>query len=310
MFKILINSQGKIKKKSIVTIGNFDGLHLGHQKIIQEVNILAQANNYKRILITFEALPHEYFNDQLNRERYSRLSLLRDKYIVLKQQNLVDELIVIHFNAAIANMPAQTFITQILQKQLNVEYAVVGDDFKFGKGGLGNSQTLMQNNIQCKIITSIMVEGRRISSSLIRTTASCNDLSLVKKLLGRNLHYTARVVHGMKLGRKFGVPTINLTLGRVRLALCGVYIVYVYINNARYNAVASLGHNPTTNKLNVYKLEAHLLDVEIDLYGKIATIEIIKFIRHEEKYSDLKILFERIFLDIKIAKEYFANIQN
>jgi riboflavin kinase/FMN adenylyltransferase len=310
MFKILVNPNCVDRKKLIVTIGNFDGLHLGHQKIVQELNVIAKENNYKRTLITFEALPHEYFNDQADRDRFSRLSLLRDKYIVLKQQNLVDELIVIHFNATIANMPAETFINKILRQQLKVEHAIVGDDFKFGKDGLGNSDNLNQNNINCRTVNSITIDGKRISSSLIRVAANDNDLSLIQKLLGRNLHYTSRVVHGMKLGRKFGVPTINLTLGRVRLALCGVYIAYVYIDNVRYNAVASLGLNPTTSKHNSYKLEAHLLGVEMNLYGKIATIEIIKFIRNEEKYSDLNLLFERIFLDIKIANEYFASIKN
>ena len=305
MFRIIINKTAEVGAKSVVTIGNFDGLHLGHIQLLKELNQVATAYKYRRIAITFEPLPLEYFLDSKKEQRLHRLSLLRDKFYILKQHNLIDELVVLHFNDSIAKLNPQEFIQNILKDKLNVEYAVVGHDFKFGYGGSGTIKDFSRNNIQSTIIEPFMLDKQRVSSSIIREIAANNQLDKVAIYLGRNLQYTARVVHGNKMGRKFGVPTINLSLGRNRPVVHGIYVANVYICGICYNAVASVGKNPTTNSLDVYKLEAHLLDVDLDLYGKIATVEILKFIREERKYDDLDTLFKQIHQDITDTRNYF-----
>lgn len=310
MYKITINKPQNKLQQSVVTIGNFDGLHIGHQHLFKALNTVATEHNYRRIAITFEPLPLEYFFDQKKQQRLHRLCLLRDKFYLLKQQDLIDELIVLHFNFSIANLTPDEFINKILLSKLNVAHAVIGHDFKFGKNGAGSVTNLSSSNINCTVIEPYIVNNQRISSSIVREVASANELGLVKEYLGRNLHYTARVIHGNKMGRKFGVPTINLSLGKNRPALWGIYIAYVYIEGNKYNAVASIGKNPTTNDLDVYKLEAHLLNVDLDLYGKIATVEILQFIRYEQKFDDLDSLFEQIHQDMETAKNYFIRDKN
>ncbi|MBP9742592.1 MAG: riboflavin biosynthesis protein RibF [Burkholderiales bacterium] len=306
MNRIVVNIPLNYVQKAVVAIGNFDGVHIGHQQLFAILNKIAARKNYRRIAITFEPLPREYFSDQKQQQRLPRLSLLRDKFYLLN--NLIDELIVVHFNSAIANLTPAQFIQNVLQRELNVAEAVFGHDFKFGKNGLGSSIDLIEHGIECTMVDPVVIKGMRVSSSIVRNFAHNNDLDSIRQYLGHNLHYTSRIVHGNKMGRKFGVPTINLTLGRNRLALWGIYVVNVYINNIRYNAVASIGKNPTTNDLDVFKLEAHLLDVDLNLYGKIATVEILEFVRKEQKFDDLASLFAQIHKDMDYAKNYFKKL--
>ena len=218
----------------------------------------------------------------------------------------VDELIVIHFNSNIAKLSPKEFIQSILQEQLNTVKVVIGHDFRFGVGGAGSIDDLQKYGLDVEMVPPYCIDNKRVSSSLIREYASINDLKSVSKYLGRNLHYTSRVIHGNHLGRKFGVPTINLSLGHNKPALWGIYVAHVYIDGVRYQAVASIGKNPTVSKLDNYKLEAHLFDTDLDLYGKVATIEILAFLRNELKFNDLDLLFEQIHIDIKNSKLYFS----
>ncbi len=305
MFRIIINKTAVVGAKAVVTIGNFDGLHQGHFQLFKELDEVALKHNYRRIAITFEPLPLEYFLDSKKEQRLHRLSLLRDKFYIFKQYDLIDELVVLHFNDSVAKLSPQDFIQNILKDKLNVEYVVVGHDFKFGNGGSGTIKDFTKNNIQSTIIEAFTLDKQRVSSSIIREIADRNELDKVALYLGRNLQYTARVVHGNKMGRKFGVPTINLSLGRNRPVVHGIYVAKVYIDGICYKAVAGVGKNPTTNNLDVCKLEAHLLDVDLDLYGKIATVEILKFIREERKYDDLDTLFKQIHQDITDTRNYF-----
>lgn len=309
MFRILINEASSKNARAVATIGNFDGLHLGHLELFKELNQVARTGKYRRIAITFEPLPLEYFLDSKNQQRLNRLSLLRDKFYLFKERNLIDELVVLHFNDSIAKLSPEEFVKNTLIDKLNIEHVVVGHDFKFGHGGSGTVKDFTENGIQSTTIKPFILGKTRVSSSIIREIAATNDLDKVALYLGRNLTYTARVIHGNKMGRKFGVPTINLAIGRNRPVVHGIYIANVYIENIRYNAVASVGRNPTTNSLDIYKLEAHLLDVDLDLYGKIATAEILKFIRSEQKYEDLDTLFKQIHQDITDTRNYFMENQ-
>ena len=308
MYRINLN-QNNQTQYAIATIGNFDGLHLGHQKLLHKLTCLANENNYRRILITFESLPQEYFCDIRGDDRRSRLSLLRDKYSILKQQNLIDELIVLHFNANMAKMSHDDFIQNILKTRLNVKHVVVGHDFKFGHHGLGGIVSFAKHEILTTEFSEYCLNGDRVSSSMLRNLASENKLDELHKYLGRNLHYTSRVIYGNQLGRTLGVPTINLSLGRNKPALWGIYTAYVYIDKVRYNAVASIGRNPTISDNGGYKLEAHLLNVDLDLYGKIAHVELLSFLRNELKFPDLDSLVTQMNQDLINTKIYFQQIK-
>lgn len=303
MYKI--NLKPHDSAQSVITIGNFDGLHLGHLQLLNTMRDLARQKNYRTIVITFEPLPLDYFSDQKALKRQPRLSLLRDKYLILKQLGFIDELIVLHFNSSVANLSPDEFIQHVLCERLNVAHVVIGHDFKFGKGGVGHAADFIKHGVATTIIDQYNIIGARVSSSIIRSLARENALVEVKKYLGRNLQYTSRVIFGNQLGRKFGVPTINLSLGRNFPALWGIYVALVHIEGKTYHAVASIGKNPSVTTSENYKLEAHLLDVDLNLYGKIATIEVLTFMREERKFSDLDLLFKQIHQDLADARQYF-----
>lgn len=305
MFKIIINSLQDESLPCVATIGNFDGMHLGHMQLISRLNDVMYRDKYRRTVITFEPLPLEYFADCSNSQRLPRLSLMRDKFKVLKSLGFIDEFIILRFNTSLSNMSPADFIDDILIKKLGVLHVVIGHDFKFGKNGAGNIADFHKAEIETTEIKPYFVNGNRVSSSIVREYASENNLEQLRRYLGRNIHYTSRVIYGNQLGRKFGVPTINLCLGKNKPALWGIFVAVVYIDGVRYNAVASIGKNPTVSNLDTYKLEAHLLDVDLDLYGKIATVEILKFLREERKFDDLDTLFKQIHLDLSQSREYF-----
>lgn len=307
MFRIKLNKNTKQQPLSIATIGNFDGLHLGHLQLFKQLNIIAKQYNYRRIAITFEPLPLEYFFDKKQEPRLSRLSLLRDKFNFLQEHDLVDELVVLRFNENLANLQPKNFINDLLKNNLGVVHVAVGHDFKFGKNRAGVIDDFITHGLNVYDMPPFYVNEHRVSSSLIRSFANNNLLHDVYKFLGHNIRYTSRVVYGKQLGRKFNVPTINLSIGLNRPALWGIYIAYVYIDGKRYNSVASIGRNPTVSTTQGYKLEAHLLGVDLDLYGKIATIEILQFMREELKFDDLDSLFKQIHNDLQMARDYFRD---
>ncbi|MCC2625299.1 MAG: ribF [Burkholderiales bacterium] len=305
MYRIKLNPNVNYELPAVATIGNFDGLHLGHLQLFKQLNLLASQYTYRRLVITFEPLPLEYFSDQKKKLRPSRLSLLRDKFKFLRDNNLADELVVIHFGQSIANLSPGQFIHNLLKQDLGVVHVAVGHDFKFGKKASGTIDDFAKYGLKTYDMPPFYLNEYRVSSSLIRDFASNNKLDEVKKFLGHNITYTSRVIYGNQLGRKFNVPTINLSLGLNCPALWGIYIAHVYIDGICYNSVASIGKNPTVSTVDNYKLEAHLLDVNLDLYGKIATIEILEFMREERKFDDLDSLFKQIYTDLQMARDYF-----
>lgn len=310
MYRIKLNTKVYLPELTVATVGNFDGLHLGHQQLIAQVNNIAKQYNYRRILITFEPLPSDFFRDKNGMSRQGRLTLLRDKYLFLQKSDLIDELIILHFCDKFANIPAIDFINDILISKLNIQHLVLGRDFRFGKGATGNVEVLRQSELDVSIVEDYTVDNIRVSSSNIRAYAAANNLVKVRQYLGRPITYTGRVIHGYAMGRQYGVPTINLSLGKNKPALWGIFTAYVYIDEIQYEAVVSIGKNPTTVYNGGYKLEAHLLGVDLDLYGKIATIEVLEFLRPELKFNDLDSLFKQIHADIANTISYFSNLKS
>jgi riboflavin kinase/FMN adenylyltransferase len=304
MQKIVINSC--TNSKCVLTIGSFDGMHLGHQQLLNAVNIIGKKNNLKRSIILFQPYPHEYFCDRNGLIRRPRISFLRDQVALLMSKKLIDEIIIFHFTDSIANLSAADFIEKILIKKLNTTHIVIGENFKFGKNASGSNTDFIKHSINCTVIPSLMINNYKVSSSHIRDLAKQNELQLLKRFLGHNIHYTARVISGKKIGRKHNVATINLNVAQhTQLAVHGIYVAYVYIDGVKYQAVISSGFNPTVCDSETFKLEAHLLNENLNLYGKIATIEVLHFLRKEIKYNNHQDLFSQINQDILMAKEYF-----
>lgn len=302
----LTDRQILLKSKVIATIGNFDGVHCGHLELLRELDVLATTvSSAYRILITFDVLPHEYFADKSGVARAPRIGLLRDKIDAIKASALIDEVVILHFNHYMANMDAESFINKVLINHLQIKMMLVGHDFHFGKSAKGSYLDLQKSGILTQQFTEIRHNQQRISSSLIRRLAAEQKIELIRYYLGRNIRYTSRVVYGNQLGRKYGVPTINLNLGKIRPVLWGIYTGYVYIDNKRYNSVISIGKNPTVCSEEIYKVEAHLLDVNLTLYGKIATVEILHYLRPELKFEGLDRLFEQIHKDMHEARVFF-----
>lgn len=314
MLKINVNPSQEQLPPAVVTIGNFDGMHLGHQKLLAVVNQVAAVHGYRRVLVTFSPAPADYFARINGNDSPAKLCLLRDKLFLLQQANLVDELVVLRFDVKIACLTPDEFIQQLLIAKLNTKYVVLGDDFHFGQQRLGTVANFAPYGIKSQVVAPCILDGARISSSLIRDMTKHNNLALVYRYLGHHIQYTARVIRGKQLGRQFGVPTINLDLGHIRPALHGIYVAIVHIAGNRYKAVTSIGKHPTTDKSERYKLEAHLLDTDADLYGTIATVEVLAFLREERNFvcadrktPDLDGLFKQIQQDITNTRNYLVS---
>ena len=289
----------------IATSGTFDGLHQGHMELLGLLNQQAQLAGAWRLLITFDLLPHEYFADRAEKLRQPRISLLRDKIRLIAASDLVDEVVILHFNQALATLSADKFTRKVLQQQLGVTAMIVGHDFRFGNLAQGTSADLERNGITITEFPELKHNHVRISSSLIRKLAAEQNLAVIRNYLGHNICFSARIVRGNQLARTYGIPTINLNLAQIRPVLWGIYVSYVYIEGIRYQGVTNIGKNPTVSAGKVYKIETHLFDVALNLYGKIARVEILHFLRPELKFADLESLFKQIYQDMAAARNFF-----
>lgn len=311
MYRIQLSTKPKTnEQKVIATIGNFDGLHLGHLELLGQLSQQAESDNSWRMLITFDVLPHEYFADKNGVLRAPRIGLLRDKVSILQQSGLVDEIVILHFSQQMAKLKAQEFIHKILKIKLNVCEMIVGHDFRFGYMAEGTIHDLTGSGIKTTEFAELRHNQVRVSSSLIRELASEQHIDLIRAYLGRNIRYSSRIVKGNQLARKWNFPTINLNLYKIRPVLWGIYTSYVYIEGKRYLGVTNIGKNPTVSEGKVYKIETHLLDVDLDLYGKIATVEILHYLRPELKFEALEPLFKQMYKDLDDAREFFARLDN
>ncbi len=288
-----------------LTIGNFDGVHLGHQAILRHLRTKADELHLPMVVMLFEPQPREYFCTE---NAPARLMRLRDKLRYLKQAG-VDMVIVAKFDRTFADLPAQQFIEDWLVRKLNVKFLSIGDDFKFGAKRQGNFALLQQAGEQFGFVVedsrSFCLNELRISSTAIREALANDDLTLAEKLLGRPYRILGRVIHGNKLGRTIGFPTANIRLHRQVNPVKGVYAVRVRLKSgAFFNGVANIGTRPTINGVNQL-LEAHLFDFQGDLYGQWLDIELCHKIRNEMKFPSFDDLKAQIAQDVETAKNVF-----
>ena len=293
-----------IHKKSILLVGNFDGLHLGHQKLFNLAKKYKKKFKLKIGVITFEPIPKMYFNKKLTNFRISSIS---QKIKILEKFGL-DFLITKKFDKKFSNMKSHSFIKDVLYKKLSAKYIFVSNNFRFGNKREGNVNELINNekNYNYKIIKPkpLKLKNKIISSTIIRKLLSNGKIEFVNKLLKRNWSIDGKVEKGRQLGKKIGFPTCNIDIKDYVLAKPGVYAVKIYRKNKSFplKGIANLGYRPTFNQKKIL-LEVHIFNFNVNLYNKYLTIELINFIRKEKKFKNINQLKRQINLDLKIAKK-------
>ena len=280
----------------VVTIGNFDGVHLGHQALLTEVKKRAHDLKLESAVITFEPNPKDYFSQN---KPQTRISSLREK-IELFNEIKIDRVHIIKFNQEFSKVTANEFIS-VLIKQLKVKEIVVGEDFCFGVGREGSIKQLSESSMELNIKNKILIDGKRISSTLIRNLLANDKLDEANKYIGRPYSISGKVVHGEKRGRKIGFPTANIHMRHNRPPLKGVFAVKFQ----NHFGVANLGIRPSIKGEKKLQLEVHLLNFSSDLYGQHVSVIFLKKLRDEKKFKSLDELKEQIKLDVIKAKLFF-----
>lgn len=286
----------------VLTIGKFDGVHLGHQAVLNNLVNQARALNLPSTVMVFEPQPEEVFTPL---RAPARLSRLRDKYEHFQAIG-VDRLLCIKFDREFASSPAQQFIESLLVDLLGVKFLVVGDDFRFGQGRLGDFEMLKAagkaNDFEVVNTDSFRRKDCRISSTEIRKALARGDFLEAEAMLGRPYVISGKVVHGEKKGRTIGFPTANLLLKRCKAPIKGVFAVKVFIDQACFNGVANVGTRPTLNGERS-QLEVHLFDYDQTLYGRYIHVQFVWKLREEKKFADFEHLQQQIKRDAHQARE-------
>jgi riboflavin kinase/FMN adenylyltransferase len=296
-----------------LTIGNFDGVHRGHQALLAHVRAAASRLNLEAAVMTFEPHPREFFAARagdLSRAP-NRIANLRDKLGSLANAG-IDRAIVEHFNAHFAAMTPDEFTTRVLVEGLHVKWLMVGEDFCYGAKRAGTVAMLKEagrrHGFQVETMPTVMYGEQRISSSAVRAALAAGDFEHARQLLGHPYAISGHVIHGEKLGRTLGFPTLNLRVAH-RPALSGIFVVRVHGLAAHpLPAVASVGVRPTVDDSGRVLLEVHLFDYNASCYGKLVRIEFLKKLRDEEKYEDLATLAAAIEDDARRARDWFARL--
>jgi len=289
----------------VATIGNFDGVHHGHQMMLSHIIAKAEELGVPSLLITFEPLPREYFQ---RGELPPRLTRFREKVTLLSRTKL-DRLLCIPFNESLAKMPAEDVVDDFLIDRLGVQYFVVGDDFRFGSGAAGDYELLhrkgQEHGFGVSAMGTLAFAEERVSSTRVRQVLAAGDFELAEALLGYAYFIMGRVVYGRQLGRQLGVPTANIRLQRYRAALEGVYAVRVSGLARDYTGIANIGIRPTVEGKEPL-LEVHLFDFTGDIYGELLTVTFCHKLREERKFAGLDALQAQIHSDLEDARQWFV----
>jgi len=286
----------------VATIGNFDGVHIGHQRILEKVIAKAKVSQLIPTVITFEPCPQRFLQPERAPQRLMSIS---QKIMTLSALG-IQRLICLRFNQTLSKVPAMHFIEHYLVKKMNVAHIVIGEDFRFGYRQEGNIETLQEGSIRfgfsCEIIN---INDKKISSTLIRQAVCIGDLIKVQRMLGQHYQITHRVVHGQGRGRTIGIPTANLPIPKDKLRFSGVFVVNAFVDGKQYDGVANVGVRPTVGG-DVPTLEVHLFNFSGYLYGKRMTVTFLHKLRDENKFPSLEKLVQQIQRDIHHANEYLT----
>jgi len=289
----------------VATIGNFDGVHRGHQAILARLRERAAELGLPSCVVIFEPQPREFFAPD---KAPARLTRLREKLCLLEQQG-IDQVLCLAFNRRLRELSAAEFVQAVLVEGLAVRHLEVGDDFRFGCDRAGDFDFLLRagaaEGFSVEAATTIEVDGQRVSSTRLREVLARGDLQAAQALLGRPFSLTGRIVHGQKLGRQLGAPTANVQLKRRSTPLSGVYMVSLVLDGSPHPGVANIGMRPSVRSDGQPHLEVHLLDLQVDLYGRRAQVVFHHKLRDEQRFASLEALKAAISADIAAARDYW-----
>ena len=290
----------------VATIGNFDGVHLGHQAVLGQLAEKAVEYGLPTTVITFEPQPQEYFVPD---NAVPRLTRLREKLLALRRFS-VDRVLCLSFSRKLAQMTAEAFIEDILVKGLGIRYLVVGDDFHFGAGRRGDFAMLQaageKHGFQVANMHTFILSGARVSSTRVREALARGGMEEAEQLLGRPYRMCGRVAHGDKRGRTIGFPTANIRLHRKVSPISGVFAVELFgVDGEPWRGVANVGVRPTVQGLRPL-LEVHLFDFSGDLYGRHVYVDFLHKLRDERRFESFEALKQQILVDAQQARDFFA----
>jgi len=287
----------------VATIGKYDGLHIGHQHVLDTLNGIARQQGLPAVVILSEPHPEEFFAGD---KAAPRLTGFEDKVEFLLAHG-VDAIFKMHFDQTLSNLSAEDFIQQYLVDGLGVHTLIVGDDFRFGHGRRGNFDLLVEkgrdNGFKVMREGSCELAGERVSSTLVRQYLQQGDCEKVRQLLGRYYSIGGNVVSGKQLGRELGTPTANIALDFDKLPLHGIFSVLVTHRDRQLQGVASIGFNPTIDDSRIPRLEVFLFDFDEDIYGEHLSVSFVKKLRDEYAFPDLDALKKQISVDIEQARD-------
>jgi riboflavin kinase/FMN adenylyltransferase len=296
-----------------LTIGNFDGVHRGHQALLAQVRAAAASRGLAAAVMTFEPAPRAFFAELAGdvSKAPTRIANLRDKLEALDRAGIA-RVIVEHFNRQFAAMSPDEFVERVLVQGLHVKWLMVGDDFCYGARRAGNLATLRaagaRHGFEVHALPTVLEAGNRISSSAVRAALAEGDFPHARQLLGHDYAISGRVIHGEKLGRTLGFPTLNLHLAHQRPALSGVFVVQVHgLGDRPLPAVASIGARPTVDDSGRMLLEVHVFDFARQCYGELVRVEFLHKLRDQEKYDGLAQLTAAIAHDCARARAWFED---
>ncbi len=295
-----------LQRGSVATIGVYDGLHLGHQKLLDHLIAEAKSSGLPSVVMSFEPTPQEYFSPQ---NPPARLMRFGEKFQSLEDYG-IDLFYCPHFDEDMRNIEVDAFIRRILVQTLNVRHLVIGDDFRFAKNRSGTMEHLMRASAALDFdvwhIPSVDCDGERVSSTAVRRALASGDLERASVLLGRQYRMSGKVVEGNHLGRRLGFPTANINPDRRQVALMGIFAAHVMgLDNEPLDGVASLGIRPTVDGTEPL-LEVHIFDFDQDIYGRHIHVDFVEKQRDEEKFADLDALTEQMHRDAAKAREILA----
>lgn len=301
--------QGKyFNSNSIVTVGTFDGLHLGHRKIIDTLVNTGNENNLRKVVVTFEPHPRLVLKKEGKPGDIKILTTLEEKIYNFESQG-IDTLYVINFTKEFASTSAVEFYKNYLIERIGLSHLVVGYDHMFGKNREGSIVTIQSLSEQFKFIVlrveEFKLNSHIVSSTLIRKLLLDTNVKEASELLGRNYTLTGKVIYGDRRGKTMGFPTVNIKPSDINklIPANGVYFVKVYVNDNDYFGMMNIGYRPTVNNERQIFLEIHLLDFNEDIYDETITVEFIDFIRHEQKFGSIEELTVQLKKDKQTIQE-------
>ncbi|MDP1997589.1 MAG: bifunctional riboflavin kinase/FAD synthetase [Gallionella sp.] len=288
-----------------LTIGNFDGMHLGHHTLLNELRAAAQARGLPTAVVIFEPHPREFFTPQ---QAPARLTSLREKLELFIEMG-IDRVHVCRFNARFAQISAAGFI-HALHEKLSARFVLIGDDFRFGSGRAGDFALMekigLQHDFAVRAVHSVLHNGVRISSTAVRAALADGNMRMAQSYLGRPYSISGRVEHGDGLGKRLGFPTANIQLKHNRPPLSGIFVVQAHAEGMGVlQGVASLGVRPTVRQDGKPVLEVHLFEFAQQIYHRHMRLDFLHKLRDEEKYPDVETLTRQIALDVANAKQWF-----